>query len=225
MAPKKKASEVGGPSASRPPLPEPTAGGGDAVGRVAAGEDARGAAKSKDRTDDRASVSVDARRPSQQTTTQQRHVTGGGIRLLGQGQTGGSRDAPDHRPGTSKAKMPGRDPAPSNAVRSPSISRSSRRSPPLPSTPEEALARAQLLLDFPPAADKAEDWRATIQSLIAFANNDTPQQPATSRPWQDEKTKAGGDKTAGGATTVHSPPQKRRTPPAGTTPTTAPRRR
>src|SRR4051812_17481126 len=170
MAPKKKASEVGGPSASHPPLPEPTAGGGDAVGRVVAGEDTRGATKSKDRTDDRASVSVDARRPSQQTTTQQRHVTRGGIRLLGQGQTGGSRDAPDHRPGT------GGDPAPSNAVRSLSISRSSRRSPPLPSTPAEALARAQLLLDFPPAADKAEDWRATIQSraLAEFIAEWTP---------------------------------------------------
>src|SRR3954465_3542517 len=107
MAPKKKASEVGGPSASHPPLPEPTVGGGDAIGRVVAGGDTRGATKSKDRTDDRASVSVDASRPSQQTTTQQRHVTGGGIRLLGQGQTGGSRDAPDHRPGTSKAKTPG----------------------------------------------------------------------------------------------------------------------
>src|SRR4051812_18823880 len=107
MPPKKKASEVGGPSASHQPLPEPTAGGGDAVGRVAAGEDARGATRFKDRTDDRASVSVDEARPSQQTTTQQRHVTGGGIRLLGQGQTEGSRDAPDPRPGTSKAKTPG----------------------------------------------------------------------------------------------------------------------
>src|SRR4051812_11714766 len=107
MAPKKKASEVAGPSASLPPLPEPAAGGGGAVGRVVAGEDARGATRSKDGADDRASVSADEPRPSQQATTQQRHVTGGGIRLLGQGQTGGSRDAPDHRPGTSKAKTPG----------------------------------------------------------------------------------------------------------------------
>ena len=44
MAPKKKASEVGGPSASHPPPPEPTVGGGDAVGRVVAGEDTHGAA-------------------------------------------------------------------------------------------------------------------------------------------------------------------------------------
>src|SRR6187401_3781938 len=210
MAPKKKASEVGGPSASHPPPPEPTVGGGGAVGRVVAGEDTRGATRSKNRTDDRTSVSVDAPRPYQQTTIQQRHTTGGGIRLLGQGQTGGSRDAPGHRPGTSKAKTPGRDPAPSNAVRSPSISRSSHRSPPFPSTTAEALARAQLLLDFPPAADKAKDWRATIQSLIAFANNDTPQQPATSRPRQVDQAKADGDKTAGGATTVHSPPRKQK---------------
>src|SRR3954466_9081604 len=110
MAPKKKASEVGGPSASHPPLPEPTVGGGDAVGRVVAGEDARGATKSKDRTDDRASVSVDASRPSQQTTTQQRHVTGGGIRLLAKGKPGGSGAPPARRPGKRKAKPPGRAP-------------------------------------------------------------------------------------------------------------------
>src|SRR3954464_716593 len=139
MAPKKKASEVGGPSASHPPLPEPTAGGGDAVGRVAAGEDARGATRSKDRTDDRASVSVGEARPSQQTTTQQRHVRGGGIRLLGQGQTGGSWDAPcggqgqpggggappTPRRGKKKGKRRGGGGlAPSNAVGSLSKSRS-----------------------------------------------------------------------------------------------------
>src|SRR6187401_3843408 len=193
MAPKKKASEVGGPSASVPPPPEPTVGGGDAVGRVVAGEETRGTTKSKDKTDDRASVSVDAPRPYQQTTTQQRHATGGGIRLLGQGQTGGSRDAPGHRPGTSKARSPGRDPAPSNPVRSPSISRSSHRSPPLPSIPAEALARAQLLLDYPPTVDKIDDWRAAIQSLISFANGDTPRQPSTSQPRQVSQARADGD--------------------------------
>src|SRR4051812_42113885 len=107
MAPKKKVSEVAGPSASLPPQPEPAVGGGDAVGEVAAGEDTRGATKSKNRADDRASASEDASRLSRQTTTQQRHATGGGIRLLDQGQTGGSRDAPDHRSGTSKVKTPG----------------------------------------------------------------------------------------------------------------------
>src|SRR6187399_1596529 len=217
MPPKKKASEVAGPSTSIPPLPEPTVGGVDAGGRTDAGEDTHGAAKSKDKTDDRAhsktSVSVHAPRPSQELPERQRRGTQGTIRLLEQGQAGGSRDPQGQRVGTSKARSPGRDPAPSNAVRSPSISRSSHRSPPLPSTPAEALARAQLLLDFPPAADKAEDWRATIQSLIAFANNDTPQQPATSQPRQVDQAQADGDKTAGGATTVHSPPRKQKTPP------------
>src|SRR3954462_5735809 len=215
MAPKKKASEAAGPSASLPPPPEPTVGGGDAVGGVATGENTRGATKSKNRADDRTSASEDASRPSRQTTTQQCPATGGGIHLLDQGQTGGSRDAPGPRPDTGKAKAPGRDPALSNIVRSPSVSRSSRHSPPLPSTPAEALARAQLLLDYPPAADKAEGRRATIQSLIAFANNDTPQQPATSRPRQVAKSKADGDKTAGGATSMHAPSQKQKTPPRG----------
>ena len=38
----------------------------------------------------------------------------------------------------------------------------------------EALARAQLLLDFPPAAEKLDEWRATIRSLIAITNKDDP---------------------------------------------------
>ncbi len=60
--------------------------------------------------------------------------------------------------------------------------RSSHRSPLPPTTPAEALARAQLLLDYPPTADKTDEWRATIQSLIGFANGDTARQPSTSLP-------------------------------------------
>src|SRR6187399_1006801 len=228
---KKKASEAPAPSASIPPPPEPTAGGVDAGGRTDVDEGTHGAARSKDKValpiggvagshDDRAhyrtSASVHAPRPSQEARDRQRHGTHGTIRLLGQNQAGGSRDAQDQHArqhaGTSKARSPGRDTAPSNIVRSPSISRSSHRSPPLPATPAEALARAQLLLDFPPAADKADDWRATIQSLIAFANGDTPQQPTTSRPRQVSQARADGDKTVGGATTVHSPPRRPKLP-------------
>ena len=44
---------------------------------------------------------------------------------------------------------------------------SSHRSPLPPTTPTEALVRAQLLLDYPPTADKTDEWRATIQSLIS----------------------------------------------------------
>ena len=62
----------------------------------------------------------------------------------------------------------GRDGAPSNIVRSQTAARSTQLSP--PPMPVEALARAQLLLDFPPAAGKLDEWRATIRSLVAVAN-------------------------------------------------------
>src|SRR6187399_2922367 len=113
MPPKKKASEAAGPSASIPLPPEPTARGGDVGGRTDAGEDTHGAAKSKDKTDDRAhsktSASVHAPRPSQEAPDRQRRGTQGTIRLLGQGQSGGSRDAQGQRSGTSKVRSPGRD--------------------------------------------------------------------------------------------------------------------
>ena len=62
------------------------------------------------------------------------------------------------------------DDAPSNMVRSPSTSRSSRLS--LPPMLAEALARVQLLLDFRPTTEKQEEWRDVIQSLIGHANKD-----------------------------------------------------
>src|SRR6187401_227713 len=132
MPPKKKALEAAGPSASNPPPPEPTAGGVDAGGRTGVDEGTHGAAKSKDKAalpiggiagshDDRAhsktSASVHAPRPSQEARARQRHGTHGTIRLLGQDQAGGSRNAQDQHArqhaGTSKARSPGRDTAPS----------------------------------------------------------------------------------------------------------------
>src|SRR4051812_2323750 len=62
-----------------------------------------------------------------------------------------------------------------------------------PAPPAEALARAQLLLDFPPTPDKIDDWRATIQSLIGFANGDTPRPATTSHPRQASQVQANGD--------------------------------
>ena len=38
----------------------------------------------------------------------------------------------------------------------------------MPSTTTEAMARAQLLLRFSPAAELMDEWRATIQSLLGF---------------------------------------------------------
>src|SRR3954468_8783125 len=225
MPPKKKASEAAAPSASNPLPPEQTAGGEDTGGRTGVDEGAHGATKSKGKTaltvggvagshDDRASI--DAPRPSQEAQDRQRRGTHGTIRSLDRDRAGGSRDAPGQharqRAGASEARSPGRDIAPSNAVRSPSISRSSHRSPPLPATPAEALARAQLLLDFPPTPDKIDDWRATIQSLIGFANGDTPRQATTSQPRQVNQARPEGDKTGGGAPTLHSPPQRPRSP-------------
>ena len=201
MPPKKKASEAAAPSTLNPPPPEQTADGADAGGRTGVDEGAHGAAMSKDKAalpisgvagshNDRAhsktSASVHAPRPSQEARDRQRHGTHGTMRLLDQDRAGGSRSAQDQHArqhaGTSEARSPGRDTAPSNIVRSPSISRSSHRSPPPPATAAEALARAQLLLDYPPTADKIDDWRATIQSLIGFANGDTQRQPSTSQP-------------------------------------------
>ena len=181
------------PSTPNPPPPEQTADGADAGGRTGVDEGAPGAGRPKDKAalpiDDvagshndwahsKTSASVHAPRPSQEARDRQRHGTHGTMRLLDQDRAGGSRGAQDQHAhqhaGTSEAWSPGRDTAPSNIVRSPSISRSSHRSPLPPTTPAEALARAQLLLDYPPTADKIDGWRATIQSLIGFANGDTP---------------------------------------------------
>ena len=185
MPPKKKASEAAVPSTSIPPPPEQTGGGVDAGGRTGIDEGAHGAARSKDKAA-QTSTSVHAPRPSQEARDRQRHGARSTICALEQGQAGGSRGAQDQHArqhaGTSEARSPGQDTAPSNVVRSPSISRSSHRSPLPPTTPAEALARAQLLLDYPPAEDKIDQWRATIQSLIGFANGDTPRQPSTSLP-------------------------------------------
>src|SRR4051812_19061362 len=169
-----------------------------------------------DRAHSKTSASVHAPRSSQEAQDRQRHGTHGTIRLLDPDRAGGSRNAQDQHArqhaGASEARSPGWGTAPSNIVRSPSISRSSHRSPPLPATPAEALARAQLLLDFPPTPDKIDNWRATIQSLIGFANGDTPRQLTTSQPRRASQTRADGDKTGGGATTVHSPPPRPRSP-------------
>ena len=188
MPPKKKTSAAAAPSTSLPPPLGQTSGGMDTDGRKNVDEEAHDAARSKDKAA-QTSASVHVPRPSQEARDRQRHGTRGTIRSLDQDRAGGSRDAQDQHArqhaGISKTRSPARDTTPSNTVRSPSISRSSHRSPLPPTTPAEALARAQLLLDYPPMADKINDWRATIQSLIGFANGDTPRQPSTSRPRQD----------------------------------------
>src|SRR3954469_15691628 len=205
MPPKKKASEVAGPSASNPSPLEQAGGGGGAGGGMGVAEPVLGPAASEL-----------APRPSQEARNQQRTGTHGTIRSLDPDRAGGSQGAQGQHAhehaGTSVARLPGPGAAPSNVVRSSSTSRSTRHSPPLPTTPAEALARAQLLLDYPPTADKLDGWRATIQSLIGFANGDTPRQPSASQPRPAAQAKTDGAKTGGGATTVHSPHQRQRSP-------------
>ena len=183
MPPKKKTSAAAAPSTSLPPPPEQTGGGVDADGRTNVDKEANDVARSKDKAA-QTSASVHVPRSSQEAQDRQRHGIRSTIRSLGQDRAGGSRGAQDQharqRAGTSETRSPGWDVAPSNIVRSPSISRSSHHSPLPPTTPVEALARAQLLLDYPPAEDKIDQWRATIQSLIGFTNGDTTRQPTAS---------------------------------------------
>src|SRR3954462_10860429 len=205
MPPKKKAPEVAGPSASNPSPLEQAGGGGGARGGTGVAEPVLGPAASEL-----------APRPPQEARNQQRTGTHGAIRSLDPDRAGGSQGAQgqqaNQRAGTSVARLPGPGTAPSNVVRSSNTSRLTRHSPPLPATPAEALARAQLLLDYPPTADKLDGWRATIQSLIGFANGDTPRQPSASQPRPAVQARFDGAKTGGGATTVHSPPQRPRSP-------------
>ena len=150
MPPKKKTSAAAALSTSLPPPLEQTGGGMDGGGRTDVDEDAYDATRSKDKAA-QTSATVHVPRPSQEAQDQQRHGTRSTICLLGQDQAGGSRGAQDQharqRASTSETRSHGRENAPSNIVRSSSISRSSRRPPLPPTTPAEALARAQLLLD------------------------------------------------------------------------------
>src|SRR4051812_29667873 len=74
-----------------------------------------------------------------------------------------------------------------------------------PPTPAKALARAQLLLDFPPAAEKLDEWRAISRSLVAVANKDDLRPAGPSGRCPTEPPHAGARGTGGAAATVHSP--------------------
>ena len=88
-------------------------------------------------------------------------------------------------------------------VRSRSTSQSVQVS--LPPTPIVALARAQLLLDFPPTTGKLDEWRATIRSLVTVANKDEPSPVGPPGRCSDGVPRTSGGKAGGAATMVHSP--------------------
>jgi hypothetical protein len=113
-------------------------------------------------------------RPSQVARDEQRPGTGDLERPHGKTPAHRSQGAQAQHArqaaGGGGARSRDRDGAPSNTLRSQSTSRTSHLSP--PPMPAEALARAQLLLDFPPASERMEEWQFTIQSLIGFVNKD-----------------------------------------------------
>ena len=89
--------------------------------------------------------------PSQATRDEQHRIVGASRHHRGKSPMRHSQDAPGRRAhldaGGSGVRPRDHDRAPSNLVRSQSASRSTWLSP--PPTPAEALARVQLLLDFP----------------------------------------------------------------------------
>ena len=112
-----------------------------------------------------------ASRRSQATCDEQHRDAGAPGHCCGKSPVCHSQDEPDRRArsdaGAGGVRPREHNRAPSNPVRSRSASRSTQISP--PPTPAEALARVQLLLDFPPPVEKLDEWRATIRSLVAVA--------------------------------------------------------
>lgn len=76
--------------------------------------------------------------------------------------------------------------------------------PIMPRKPAEAVAQAQVLLNFPPPAHQMEQWRATIQSLLSFANNNRSERGESLHRRQTDPTWEAGEWTGEHTATVHS---------------------
>ena len=76
----------------------------------------------------------------------------------------------------------------------------------LPSTATEAMARARLLLRFPLVAERMDEWRATIQSLIGFTEAGEPQQTGPSQLQHAVAVASAGGRNGRAVTSVRSPP-------------------
>ena len=76
----------------------------------------------------------------------------------------------------------------------------------MPSTATEAMVRAQLLLKFPPADEQMDEWRATIQSLLGFAEAGGLQRAGPPRPPQATTTARVAGRTEGATPMIQSPP-------------------
>nr|XP_040249509.1 skin secretory protein xP2-like [Aegilops tauschii subsp. strangulata] len=113
------------------------------------------------------------------------------------GAAGPQAPSPRHRAlQVAGSQQQGRDAVATGTVRSRAMVRSTSSSP-MPSTATEAMARAQLLLRFPSAADQMDEWRATIQSLIGFVEAGGSQRAGPSQPPQAMTTTRGAGHTEG----------------------------
>lgn len=74
-----------------------------------------------------------------------------------------------------------------------------------PSTASEAMARAQLLLRFPPMAEQMDECHATIQSLLGFAEAEGSRQAGPPRSPQAMATAGTAGRTEGAVPMVQSP--------------------
>src|SRR4051812_39563076 len=70
----------------------------------------------------------------------------------------------------------------------------------------EAMAWAQLLLRFPPAAEQMDEWRATIQSLLGFAEAGGSRGAGPPWPPQAIATAHAAERTEGAIPMVQSLP-------------------
>ena len=75
----------------------------------------------------------------------------------------------------------------------------------MPTTVTEVMARAQMLLDFPSMADKMDERRTSIRSLIKFGDVDRSQLAEPSRRPPTIPAVQTDGHVAGGVPTVQSP--------------------
>ena len=119
------------------------------------------------------------------------------------GATSPQAPSPHHVEVVAPQQQRGRNTTAAGTVRSRATVRSTSSSP-LPSTTSEAMARAQLLLRFLPAAEHMDEWHSTIQSLFIFTEAGGSRRAG---PPQPPQATAIAPHTRGAIPMVQSPPR------------------
>ena len=78
----------------------------------------------------------------------------------------------------------------------------------MPGIAPKAMARARLLLRFPPAAEQMDQWRSTIQSLLGFSKAGGSRRACRLQIPQATATVRAASRTKGAVPTVQSPPRQ-----------------